>query len=76
MIFPKNWGIHKLNIQLTSKLTICGGETLKIGIFHKMMKRIFNNKYLQNYMWFYKDVNLNILATKQKTTVGQFTKNK
>ena len=43
----------------------------KIGIFHKTVKRIFNNKYLQTYLWFYKGVKLNILATKQKPAVAQ-----
>ena len=73
MIFPKNWEIHKTGgIQLTSNLTSCGGETPKNRNFlQNGEKRIFNNKSLQTYMWFYKGIKLNILATKQKTTVAQ-----
>ena len=71
--FPKNLEIHKLSIQLTSNLTICGEKTPKNWNFPQNGKKNFQ-QYLQTYMWFYKGVKLNILATKQKTAVAQIYK--
>ena len=62
VIFPKNWEIrHFVYKILTDFNILVEGKLRKIGIFHNRNK--FWQYDLQFYMWFYKGIKVNILAT-------------
>ena len=69
VIFPKNWEIHKILCTTNHKSNIIVVENSEKSGFSTNSKQIFA-KYLLFYMWFYKGIKVNILATTQKTTVA------
>ena len=69
VIFPKNQEIPKILCTTNHKSNIIVVENSKESGFFTNNKQIFA-KYLLFYMWFYKGISVNFLATTQKTTVA------
>ena len=67
--FQKIGKFAKYCAQLITNLTIIVVENSEKSGFSTNSKQIFA-KYLLFYMWFYKGIKVNILATTQKTTVA------
>ena len=73
VIFPKNQEIYKILCTTNHKSNIIVVENSKKLGFSTNSKQIFT-KHLLFYMWFYKGIKVNILATTQKTNVALISK--
>ena len=75
VIFLKNWEIHKILCTTNHKSNIIVVENSEKSGFSTNSKQIFA-KYLLFYMWFYKGIKVNILATTQKNCCSINLQNK